>query len=287
MIDLRRHLHQFAIALVLVWSLLPIYWLLRLALMTSAEIALFPPALVPPSPQLGAFFNIFGFPFTTGDGLTLVASGQSQQIVRGLINSFFISTVVAVVTIVVVVPLAYVFARLDFRFKNVLLFAVLLAVAQPPVATLIPFFALYVNLGLSGTKFGLIIVDLTITIPFVTWMLIGYFRNLPPVERLARIDGFSRGATLFRIILPIAQPGILVAAIVAFLFAWNEYVYAQVLVSGSQAVTLPVAMSGFLFQLPNPPHLAAAMFLTLVPPFLVVFILQRRLTEMSLVDSIR
>ena len=87
--------------------------------------------------------------------------------------------------------------------------------------------------------------------------------------------------------VPLARPGITVAAVVAFLFSWNEYVYAQVLVSGSTAVTLPAAMSGFLFQLPNPPHLAAAMFLTLVPPFLIAFVLQRRLAEMNLVDPVR
>jgi len=280
-------LHWLAVAATIVWSLLPIYWLLRMALMTSAEIALFPPAIFPPAPQPGAFFNILGLPYVTDAGITLLASGQSAQILRGALNSMIVSVIVTVITIVVVVPLAYVFARLEFRFKELLLISVLLAVAQPPVATLIPFYALYVRLGLAGTRAGLIIVVLTITIPFVTWMLIGYFRNLPPVEKLARIDGFSRGATFLRVMVPLARPGIAVAAVVAFLFSWNEYVYAQVLVSGSTAVTLPAAMSGFLFQLPNPPHLAAAMFLTLVPPFLIAFVLQRRLAEMNLVDPVR
>ena len=91
------------------------------------------------------------------------------------------------------VPLAYVFARLDFPHRRqAAVRPILLAVSLPPVSTLIPFYALYVQLGLIGTLTGLIIVTLTITVPFVTWMLIGFFRNLPPVERLARIDGFSR-----------------------------------------------------------------------------------------------
>jgi multiple sugar transport system permease protein len=279
--------HWMAVAVAVLWSLLPIYWLLRMALMTSAEISLFPPAIVPPNPQPGAFFNILGYPYVTDSGMKLMASGQSGQIIRGLINSLIVSAIVTLLTIAVVVPLAYVFARLEFRFKQVILFSVLLAVAQPPVSTLIPFYDLYVRLGLAGTRTGLVIVVLTITIPFITWMLIGYFRNLPPVERLARIDGFSRGATFLRIVIPLARPGIAVAAVVAFLFSWNEYVFAQVLVGGSTAVTLPAAMSGFLFQLPNPPHLAAAMFLTLVPPFLIAFVLQRRLSDMNLVDPIR
>ena len=163
------------------------------------------------------------------------------------------------ITTCVVVPLSYVFARLEFRFKDVLLAAILLSVSLPPVSTLIPFYTLYVQLGLTGTLTGLIIVTLTITIPIVAWMLIGFFRNLPPVELLARIDGFSRLYTLTRIIVPMARSGIMVAAMIAFLFSWNEYVYAQVLVTGSDAVTLPAAMSGFLFQVPEPAQLAASL----------------------------
>ena len=146
---------------------------------------------------------------------------------------------------------------------------------------------MYVRLGLSGTLVGLIIVTLTITIPFVTWMLIGYFRNLPQVERLARIDGFSRFETFVKIIVPLGRSGVAVAAVIAFLFSWNEYTYALMLVNGTTANTLPTAISGFLFQHPEPSHLAAAVVLTMVPPALVAFFLQRHIAEMNLVDPVR
>lgn len=276
-----------ALLVAVLWSLLPIYWFVKMAFQTTAEFSLFPPPAFPPNPQPGAFFNIFGFDYTTAEGTLLQASGQAGQIVDGLINSLIVAVVVTVITMVVVTPLAYVFARLQFRFKNQLLFAILLSVALPPVSTLIPFYALYVQLDLAGTRIGLIIVTLTITIPFVTWMLIGYFRNIPPVERLARIDGFSRMYTLVRIIIPLSRSGLAVGAVIAFLFSWNEYVYAQVLVTGSEAVTLPAAMSGFLNQFPHPAHLAASLALSLVPPALVVFFLQRHIAEMNLVDTVR
>jgi multiple sugar transport system permease protein len=80
-----------------------------------------------------------------------------------------------------------------------------------------------------------------------------------------------------------ARSGILVAAVIAFLFSWNEYVYAQVLVTGSNAVTLPAAMTGFLFQVPEPGHLAASLFISLLPPFLIAFFLQRHIAEMNFV----
>jgi multiple sugar transport system permease protein len=276
-----------AIAVAIGWTLLPLYWFLKLAFETIGEVAQFPPYLVPPRPQVGPFFNIFGYPYRTAWGVDLAASGQAGQVILGIRNSIIMAVVVTIVTMVMVVPLAYVFARLEFAHKNKLLAAVLLAASLPPVSTLIPFYALYVQLNLVGTLTGLAIVTLTITIPFVTWMLIGFFRNLPPVERLARIDGFSRLYTLLFIVIPMARSGVTVAAIIAFLFSWNEYVYAQVLVTGSNAVTLPVAVSGFLFQSPQPDHLAAALCLAIVPPLLVAAFLQRHIAEMNLVDPVR
>jgi multiple sugar transport system permease protein len=276
-----------AVAVALVWTLLPIYWFLKLSLLTPAEIARFPPPLWPRDPHPAAFFNIFGFDYTLADGSVRRASGQASQIIRGLTNSLIVSVVVTLVTLLVTVPLAWAFARLEFRFKAVLLFAILLAVSLPPVSTLIPFYVMYLQLGLGGTLSGLIIVTLTITIPFVTWMLIGYFRNLPPVERLARVDGFGRLETLVRIVLPLSRSGVAVAAVIAFLFAWNEYTYALVLVNGTPANTLPTAISGFLFQHPEPSHLAASLALTILPPALVAWFLQRHIAEMNLVDPVR
>lgn len=272
-----------AVAVVLLWTFVPMYWTVKYAFMTKSEISRFPPELFPPQAQLAAFFNIFGRDYTLDDGTVLRASGQASQIILGLRNSLIVSGVVTLVTIFVVTPLAYVFARLDFSFKNVLLAAILLSVSLPPVSTLIPFYVLYVQLGLVGTLTGLIIVTLTITIPIVTWVLIGFFRNMPPVEQLGRIDGFSRIYIFALIMVPMARSGILVAAVIAFLFAWNEYVYAQVLVTGSNAVTLPAAMSGFLFQVPEPAHLAASLMISLLPPFLIAFFLQKHITRMNFV----
>jgi multiple sugar transport system permease protein len=278
---------RLALLVVLLWTLLPIYWFLKISLLTPDEIARFPPPLYPLEPTPAAFLNIFGFDYTLADGTVRRGSGQAAQILRGLGNSLIVSFVVTIVTLVVVVPLAYVFARLEFRHKNTLLFAILLAVALPPVSTLIPFYAMYIRLGLAGTLSGLILVTLTITIPFVTWMLIGYFRNLPPIERLARIDGYSRFETFLYIVAPLGRSGIAVAAVIAFLFAWNEYTYALVLVNGTSANTLPTAISGFLFQHPEPSHLAAALALSILPPALVAFFLQRHIAEMNLVDPVR
>jgi multiple sugar transport system permease protein len=276
-----------AIALTLVWTVTPLYWMVRLAFETNSELATYPPWFFPPHPQPGAFYNVVGYPFKTAAGLLLKPSGQAGQVLLGLRNSLILAVLVTVATMLVVVPLAYVFARLSFPHRGKLLGAILLAVSLPPVSTLIPFYTLYVQLDLVGTLSGLLIVTLTITIPTITWMLLGFFRNLPPVERLGRIDGLSRGYIFLRIFVPMARGGIAVAAVIAFLFSWNEYVYAQVLVTGSDAVTLPAATSGFLFQDAQPTHLAACLTMTLIPPVILAFFLQRHISELNIVDPVR
>ena len=276
-----------AIAVAILWSLFPIYWFCRMAFLTPDQIRLFPQPLVPQMFEPGTFYNIFGYDYAYTAGFSSYASGQSNQIIRGLFNSFFISITVTVITLVIVLPLAYIFARLEFPHKDKLLFAILLAVALPPVSTLIPFYSMYVQTGLVGTHFGLILVTLTITVPFVAWMLIGYFRNVPPIERLARIDGYSRLSCFITLILPLSKSGVAVAAVIAFLFSWNEYTYALMLVNGTSANTLPTGISGFLFQYPEPGNLAASIIVTIVPPALFAYFLQRHVTEMSLVDPVR
>ncbi len=275
------------ILIAVIWTLLPIYWLLRLAFSRVVDIFTFPPLVLPPDPSLANFFNIVGFDYHFSDGTVQTASGQARQILLGLKNSLIVASLTTLLTLLIVVPLAYTFARLEFRFKAPLLMAILLSVAVPPVSTLIPFYALFTKIGLTGTHAGLILVTLTITIPFVTWMLIGYFRNLPEVEKLAQVDGFGRMHTLIRIIVPMSASGISVAGVVAFLFSWNEFVFATILVNGTNATTLPAAVSGFLFQQPQPGHMTAAIWLTMAPAALIAFFLQRHITEMDIVDPIR
>lgn len=269
------------------WSLLPVYWTARFAFLSPGEIAQFPPPLFPRSFSLAAFYNIAGFDYVASDGVVSRASGQAVQVLRGLRNSLVVSLIVTTITIVLSVPLSYSFARLDFKYKSLLLNLVLFSVALPPVSTIIPFFTMYIKLGLSGTLSGLVIVDLTLTIPFVTWMLVGYFRNLPSIENLARIDGYSRLGTLLLVIVPIARSGIGVAAVITFLLAWNEFTFALVLVNGTPANTLSTAISGFLFMAPEPSNLAACVILSLLPPILIAYILQKNLEEISLVDPVK
>ena len=115
----------------------------------------------------------------------------------------------------------------------------------PPIAILIPYFALFSAVGLVGTYYGLILTYLTSTIPLLSWILMGYFATLPiEVERAARMDGCSRLRVLRRVILPMAAPGIAAAFIIAFLFCWNELLFGIILTGGTPAQTLSPAQIG-------------------------------------------
>ena len=270
-----------------IWTLLPIYWMLKTAFISPVDAVKFPAPLFPNEPHFAAMHNIFGFGYVDADGRNFLPAGQAPQIINGLKNSLYVSAIVTLLTLLIIVPLSYAFARFNFRGKMALLMAILFSVAIPPVSTLIPFFILFVKLNLTGTITGLVIINLTITVPFVTWMLIGYFRNLPKIEPLARLDGFTRFGSLIYIVLPMAKSGLAVAAIVSFLFSWNEFVFATQLVNGSSAATLPTAVSGFLFLQPQPGLLSASLWISILPAALVAFFLQRHIAEMNVVDPIR
>jgi multiple sugar transport system permease protein len=273
-----------ALIVVLLWTLIPLYWFGKSALQTKAEISEFPPNFYPKKPTLSGLVTVLGFYYTTRSGEVFIPSGGASQVTRGLLNSLILAVTTTVITMLIVVPLAYTYGRLEFRHKNKLLFAILLSVALPPISVLIPFFILFTRIGLAGTLLGLTIVTLTITIPFVTWMLLGFFKNLPQVEKLARIDGYSRFGAFVRIVVPMGKIGIVVGAIISFLFAWNEYTFSLILVNGTRATTIPPAVSGFLWQHPEPEHLAASIIYSLIPPFIVVYILQKHITKMHIAE---
>lgn len=276
-----------AVSVAILWTLLPIYWMLRIAFISPADAVAFPAPLFPANPHFAALHNIFGFPYTDAQERHFLPAGQAPQIINGLKNSLIVAGAVMVATLVIIVPLAYAYSRFDFKGKTALLASILFSVAVPPVSTLIPIYILFIKLGLTGTRSGLVLINLTITVPFVAWMLIGYFRNLPPVEPLARLDGYSRVGTLIHVVIPMARSGIAVAAIVSFLFAWNEFVFATQLVNGTPAATLPTAVSGFLFLQPQPGLLSASLLISIFPAALVAWFLQRHIGTMNIVDPVR
>src|ERR1041384_3344330 len=142
---------------------------------------------------------------------------------------------------------AYALARLKFRGRAFMSSAVLITYLVPPAILFIPLYAQIRALGLSDSLAGLIAAYPSFTVPFVTWLLMGYFQSIPEeLEEAAMIDGATRFGGFWRIVLPLSMPGVLAAGLYAFTQAWNEFLYALVFITDGKLRTLPVGLASFI-----------------------------------------
>jgi multiple sugar transport system permease protein len=221
--------------------------------------------------------------------VSAVFGGQAEAIGRAFVNSIIVCIPVAVVGTAISILGGYAFGRYRFPLKNTLLFTLLTTRVLPPIAVIIPYFVIFAALKLVGNPWGLMLVYLTSVVPLLTWVLMGYFGSLPiDLERAARIDGCSRLGALWHVMIPLAAPGIAAAFIIALLMAWNELLFAMVLVGGSPAETLSPALLGLS---PNMPGFrtvfvlfAAASILSTIPPLVLALLFQRYITGLNLAD---
>ncbi|HET8748443.1 MAG TPA: carbohydrate ABC transporter permease [Ramlibacter sp.] len=158
-------------------------------------------------------------------------------------NTMFVSVVSTFVSLLCSVFAAYAIERLRFRGSKQVGLSIFLAYLVPPSILFIPLAAIVFKLGLFDTRWALILTYPTFLIPFATWLLMGYFRSIPyELEECALIDGASRFQILWKIILPLAVPGLISAGIFAFTLSWNEFIYALTFVSSSEVKTVPVGV---------------------------------------------
>jgi multiple sugar transport system permease protein len=223
------------IAVILLWSLFPIYWALNTSLSTLSG-ADSTPAHYLPSPLSGTSYRAI-----LGTG---AASGTAGQIGRSLLNSAVESGAAMVLTVVIAVFAAYAFARLQFRFKRTIFVSVLATLLLPAYATLIPLYRIMASLGLVNTYLAVILVYTSGFLPLAIWILYNYFNTIPrELEEAAFVDGATPLRALVRVIIPVARPGIAAAAIIAFLLGWAQFLFPLILTTdlSTQPVTVIVA----------------------------------------------
>lgn len=278
--------HGFA-ALLVIWTLVPIYWLFTMSMMFKTELLAIPTHLYPHEPTVSNYTRLFGGTAIGPGGAELPVIGQAPIIQNGLRNSLLVAIVVTAITMLVSLPVAYALGRLQFRGRTPMLFAIITTRSYPPIAIILPFVLLYSQVGLQGTVRGLVIVYLTLTIPMVIWVMTSFFSSLPrTVEAAARVDGNTRWQAFYRVILPMSWPGIAVATAISFMVCWNEFVFSQFLAAGSPAQTLPPAISTFFFQISQPTEMAAVSIISIVPPAILAYLFQRRIRSLNLVDPL-
>ncbi|HET7340628.1 MAG TPA: carbohydrate ABC transporter permease [Methylomirabilota bacterium] len=198
------------------------------------------------------------------------------------VSSTFVATAVGTLG-------AYGLARLRFLGRAFMSSAVLITYLVPPAILFIPLYAQIRALGLADSRAGLIAAYPSFTVPFVTWLLMGYFESIPDeLEESAMIDGATRFGAFWRVVLPLAAPGVLAAGLYAFTQAWNEFLYALVFITDVKLRTLPVGLSTFITgDVYGWGYLMAGAVLTTLPVILAYIYLQRYMVEGLTAGSVK
>jgi multiple sugar transport system permease protein len=270
---LERFLKVIAIGLILVFFLFPIFWIFLMSFQTNEDILRIPPSV---------FFT------PTFSNYQALITGQLQSnagnidiaFMRNLWNSVLLSTVSVGLALILGVPAAYAFARYKFPLSEDIAFTLLSFRFAPPLLVLLPLSLYYQQIGLTDTYAGLIWVYQLIALPLILWIVRGYFEDISPdIESAYRVAGHSWFNTFARIAVPLAGPGIAAAGLLAFIFCWNNFVFALVLASADkQPVTVGalafVTASGIQYG-----QIAAAIVLSITPTLAIALWAQRYLVE--------
>jgi ABC-type glycerol-3-phosphate transport system permease component len=273
----REVLFYLAVAIVIVISLFPFYWILRTSLESNSQVAAGvggANGVLPSHLSGSAFVNIF----------------SKQDFLRPLLNSIVVALVTTAVTIVVASLAGYALARLDIRGAGPILAFILLAGFFPVLSMVGPLFLLMRHLGLLDNIYPLIVVYLVYTLPITTWLLKNFFDQIPrELEEAALVDGATRLQTLRRVVIPVAVPGVFTAAILSFILAWNDFTFAVSFLTTPAHFTAPLAIVTFgesqfqvFYNL-----IDAAVVVISIPIVLLVLFAQRRIVSGLTAGSFR
>ncbi len=258
------------IAFVAMLVLLPVYWMVNMSFKTKSEFVARPPTLVVENPTTENYYDLL----------------VTQRFFRYGINSLVVALIAATISVTVGTLAAYSLSRfrLPKNFNYHLLFTMLTIRMYPPIVTVIPIFVIYnqriFGFRLLDTHIGLGLIDAFMELPFVIWMMIGFFRDIPrDMEEAGLVDGDSRLGVLRKIAIPLAAPGLAATFILVFIASWNEFLLALILTQ-TKAQTLPIAVAGQITQYDiKYGNMMAAGVITTVPVLVLALLAQRHLTR--------
>jgi trehalose/maltose transport system permease protein len=253
------------IVIIVLYTLFPFYWAIVSSLTPTNDLYVTPVNFWPQNVTLDHYRTVF----------------ENSNFMRALLNSTIVSFSVVILALLFGTLGAYALGRLHFRGRTIILYLILSMTMFPAIAILGSLFQIMQNTGAYNTLWGLVIVYLTFTLPFTVWVLTNFFRAMPAeLEQAALVDGATPMQALRHILLPLAVPGMVTTALLAFIGAWSEYLYARTFTLTYDAKTVQVAIAEFTgnqqFELPFAVRMAAAVVVT-VPLLVGVLIVQRRI----------
>ncbi len=254
---------------VLIFIFAPILWLLSASFSTQVELYAIPPHWIPQHPTLQNYLDII-FP-------AQAASSVPQTFATSILNSFKIASAVTLVSLFIGSLAAYALVRIPFRFNRHLQIGLLGTRMIPEVSLIIPLFVAASSMELINKPIVLIITYLSFALPYAIWMMAAFFQSVPvELEEAARLDGCNRLGILWKVVMPIAVPGLISTAMFVFLLAWDEFFYALIFTSTLAAKTAPVAISEFVGRyVVNFTGMMAGGIIAALPPVILGLIFQR------------
>lgn len=256
--------YVFLIVFVLV-SLFPLLWVFKMSIVTRGELFTMPPTVMPETPTTSSYATIFGDP----------------AFQRALLNSTIIAGVTTVICLFFGSLAAYSIARLRFRFKSLFMTLILAISFFPAVAIIAPLFLQFSQIGIINTYWSVIITDVVFALPLTIWILVAFFRELPfDLEEAAKVDGATTLQAFWQVIVPLSAPGVFTTAILTFIFAWNEFLFANTFLfdTSTQPVTVVIPNFATVYTVDYGAQAAAAVVVT-VPLVLLVLLFQRRIVS--------
>ncbi len=248
-------------AIIIVIFLFPVLWVFSLSLRSLSEIFKYPPHLLPSKPTLGNYAKVLNM----------------SLIKRYFLNSFLYVTLTVLGTLIISIPASYAFSRMRNRAKGPILISILAFQMISPLIIAIPIYGYFMKLHLLDNYAGVIIAYIAIQLPFVTWLMKGYFDTIPiSIEEAAFIDGCTRFQTLIKIILPLSVTGFATATIFTIIQSWSQFIIPFVLLNSSKL--FPVTLGLYQYQIGETIQtqlLAAASVISIIPAIVLFLILQK------------
>lgn len=258
-------LRLIAAAVLLVNGLFPVLWLFLTSLKTEAELTRLPITWLPARPTIANYVNAF----------------SDQPLLVFLMNSFIVATLSTIATLLISTFAAYAIARLQLRFRALILSVIIAVSTFPLVTLLVPLFETMRALDLLNTYTALVLPYTVLSLPICTLVLVSFFESIPrDLENAAMVDGCTRLGALFRIVVPLAGPGVFTAAILAFVNAWDEFLLALSFNASPALRTLPVGITLYQGEFAFPwTVISAALIVGIVPLAILIVIFQERVVS--------
>lgn len=256
-----QHLRILSVLLMLGFAAFPIYWMFVTSTTPSSELFASTPRLLPEWSQLGTYVDVF----------------NTIPVATWLKNSFLVAAGTTALSILLAVLPAYALSRFRFAGLALLGFALFATQMLPEAMLVVPLYSIFGDLGLLNSIPGLILANTAFVVPVITWIIKGAIDGIPmEIEEAARVDGCSRLDIVLGIVIPLIAPTLAAAAVISFFHGWNEYVFAQTLVSSEALRTASVGLASFVGELSTPIHSVMAVGVIYTLPAIVFYLFAQR-----------